>query len=330
VGAELSQGALVNALARRGHEVHVSLAAREAGAVVASLDDVPWLTFEPQVRVHFVSDPAMTKLCDPDVVFGRELPGALTVRELRGGVRLRDAGAGAFAHRWPMTCVSRWLLDLAVAHGVERRRLAYVPNGVDHGVFRVATPQAQRPRRVAMLHHPAANKGSEDGLAAIAEVRRTLPDVEAVVYGARRPDHELPAWARFHFRPDLATLVDDVYNGAQVFLQPSRSEGFPRPGLEAMASGCAVVTADNGGCREYAVDGITALVTPPGDVPAMAGAVVRLLEDDALRHTIAAQGVAHAAQFDWDRSGALLERFLVDYVADPDRYLGQDTTAGTP
>jgi GT2 family glycosyltransferase len=58
------------------------------------------------------------------------------------------------------------------------------------------------------------------------------------------------------------------YDAARVFAVGSWFEGFCQPGLEALACGVPLVTTDNGGCREYAIDGKTALVVPPRDADA--------------------------------------------------------------
>ncbi|MBW3562986.1 MAG: glycosyltransferase family 4 protein, partial [Actinobacteria bacterium] len=58
------------------------------------------------------------------------------------------------------------------------------------------------------------------------------------------------------------------YASAEVFVVGSYFEGFGQPGLEALACGTPLVTTDNGGCRDYAIDRETALVVPPGDVDA--------------------------------------------------------------
>ena len=88
-----------------------------------------------------------------------------------------------------------------------------------------------------------------------------------------------------------------------------------------MACGCALVTTDNGGSRDYAVDGETALVVPPGDAAGLAAAAERLLRDDAARARLAGAGAELVRRrFDWDNTAALLEPHLEAYVADPGRY----------
>jgi len=71
------------------------------------------------------------------------------------------------------------------------------------------------------------------------------------------------------------------------------------------------VTYDNGGCRDYAVDGETALVAPRRDVEALAAALARMASDAALRARLAAAGSARVTTaFDWDRAVQRLEARL--------------------
>lgn len=67
------------------------------------------------------------------------------------------------------------------------------------------------------------------------------------------------------WRDDAMTLV----SGADIFLHPSESEGFPNAVLEAMAYGLPVVAADAGGTRELVGEGAQGRVVQPGDVEAL-------------------------------------------------------------
>ena len=78
-----------------------------------------------------------------------------------------------------------------------------------------------------------------------------------------------------------------------------------------MACGAALVTYDNGGCRDYATDGVTALVAPRRDVAALGKALGRAVEDRALRQRLAAAGHALVTrQFRWERAAERLEAAL--------------------
>jgi GT2 family glycosyltransferase len=100
------------------------------------------------------------------------------------------------------------------------------------------------------------------------------------------------------------------YDAAEVFVVGSTFEGFCQPGLEALACGVPLVTTDNGGCREYAIDGETALVVEPGDTDAMAVAIERLLDDAVLAKQLSENGLDMVARdFDWEaRTDELVDR----------------------
>src|SRR5207247_1664222 len=66
--------------------------------------------------------------------------------------------------------------------------------------------------------------------------------------------------------------------------------GLGMPPMEAMACGAALVTYDNGGCRDYARDGHTALVARRRDVADLAAQLEQVAPDPALRARLAAAG----------------------------------------
>ena len=108
------------------------------------------------------------------------------------------------------------------------------------------------------------------------------------------------------------------YAAAEVFAVGSWYEGFGQPALEAMASGVPLVTTDNGGSREYAHDGETALVVPPRDASAMADGLRRVLDDRDLRSRLSANALELVArEFDWDDRTDHLAEVLDGVVADP-------------
>jgi glycosyltransferase involved in cell wall biosynthesis len=77
------------------------------------------------------------------------------------------------------------------------------------------------------------------------------------------------------FVPNVATQMP----GWDMLVLPSLWDPFPQAILEAMAHGRPVVTTAVDGALEMVVDGETGLLVPPGDAPALAGAILRLLDD---------------------------------------------------
>src|SRR5207302_5849406 len=146
--------------------------------------------------------------------------------------------------------------------------------------------------RVLMLHHEYEWKGVADGLEAVRRVRARVAGLHLVGFGVKPPRERLP-YDEFHADPPQAALAT-LYSGCDIYLCPSWDEGLGMPSMEAMACGTALVTYDNGGSRDYARDGETALVAPRRDVAALAEALERMLGDDELRRRLAAAGATYA------------------------------------
>ncbi len=143
-------------------------------------------------------------------------------------------------------------------------------------------------------------KGVDVLLAAHAALRQKgHPDLRLVIAGP-------PGWGETPSldgpgvvapgRIDEVTL-DALYRGAAALAVPSRSEGFGLPALEAMARGCPVVASNAGALPE--VVGDAGLLVPAGDAKALAGALDRLLADDALAALLGSGGHRRAATFTW-------------------------------
>jgi glycosyltransferase involved in cell wall biosynthesis len=87
-------------------------------------------------------------------------------------------------------------------------------------------------------------------------------------------------------RPDARLLLD----AADVFVLPSRHEGMPLVAMEAMEAGLPVVATRVIGSEEVVVHGETGLLSPAGNVPALGGALAKLLADPALRARLGRAG----------------------------------------
>ena len=165
-------------------------------------------------------------------------------------------------------------------------------------------------------------ESTQRGRRALELAHERLPDLEATVFGTSEPAEPLPPWMTFVHDPSPEVLAGDVYNGSAIFLQASNYEGFGFTAVEAMACGCALVTTDTGGSRDFAVPGQTAVVARAGDAEALAAAIVELATDPERRIRLARAGHELVQGFDWEHGAAVLEEHLRDYLADPERFLG--------
>jgi glycosyltransferase involved in cell wall biosynthesis len=94
--------------------------------------------------------------------------------------------------------------------------------------------------------------------------------------------------------------LNDLYNGAQVFVLPSFCEGFGLPALEAMSCGTVVIGSSTTSIPE--VVGDAGLFFDPHDKSELALRLRDVLDNDALRTDFGRRALARAATFSWARS----------------------------
>jgi glycosyltransferase involved in cell wall biosynthesis len=290
-----------------------------------------WFPIDPRVRLLFTPDAAEHRIPDADAIFATWWVTAEVVAGYGAGkgrkcylIQGHEVWGGPperveATWRAPLekVVIARWLFEKGVELGVAPEAMTHIPNGIDHANFRRIQPIEDRPRRVVMMSSTSPAKGLGIGIRALELARERVPGLEAVFFGIDPRPADVPHWINYVQDPPPPVLVEEIYNGSSISLCSSYAEGWYLPGAEAMACGCAVVSTDNGGIREYAVPGETALLSPPGDSEALAGNLIHLLQDDGERRRLAQAGYTRIQGFNWSRSTDQLEAFLAGRVHPP-------------
>jgi glycosyltransferase involved in cell wall biosynthesis len=166
-------------------------------------------------------------------------------------------------------------------------------------------------------------KGHDTLVTAASRVAREIPGAYFVLVGrdagtleaVRRQAAEAGLAGRVRF-PGVRTDVPDFLRAADLFVHPSREEGFSNAILEAMAAGLPVVACDVGGNPEAVLPGETGLLVPRDDPGAMAEAVAGLLRDAASGRAMGDAGRRRARErFSLDRMIAEMGSMYADLVA---------------
>lgn len=216
-------------------------------------------------------------------------------------------------------------------------RIVTIPPGVDLGRFRIlgrgparrALGMPEDRAMVLFVGRPDPVKGLDTLLRAMAALtardgglrtRSSLcviggdkdadsrgRDAEMARIDALRESLGLGDFVAFMGPQDQDALLD-YYNAAQVVVVPSRYESFGMVALEAMACGAPVIASDVGGLSTLVREGRTGFLVPYGDPDALANALWPILEDDALRDALGAQGAAVAEGYGWPSIAGRMER----------------------
>lgn len=175
--------------------------------------------------------------------------------------------------------------DLRVRRGLPDRMVLFVgtiePRKNVAGLIRAFG----RARRSAKLPHHLVLVGARGWKHADVDSAVEAEGLAGVVqFAGYVPQDELPLW----------------YRAAELFVYPTRYEGFGLPPLEAMASGTPVVTTAVASIPEVVAD--AAILVSPNDEPALAEAIVQGLSDRTRREEMMARGRAQAERFSWPQA----------------------------
>ncbi|MEK7831289.1 MAG: glycosyltransferase family 4 protein, partial [Acidobacteriota bacterium] len=275
---------------------------------------VSWFAVGAKVTLLLVPDLSESNIPDADVIFATACETAFPVAAYssRKGKKFyliqsyeswnRPEDIVLASWKLPMhkVVISRNLFEVAASIG-EQQRTSYIPNGISFSDFKLLTPVNERGLLIGMLAHPNEAKGTRDGLQALEIVKQKHPELQAVFFGTEARLEVIPEWISYERQPTTAGLVD-LYNRCRIFLNPSWSEGWGLPAAEAMACGCALVSADNGGVNEFGVDGESAFIVPVKRPELLADGMLKLIDDDELRQRIAVAGYRGIQRFTWERA----------------------------
>ncbi|MEO6910156.1 MAG: glycosyltransferase family 4 protein [Edaphobacter sp.] len=148
-------------------------------------------------------------------------------------------------------------------------------------------------------------KGHDIFIKAAASIVKQFPNAYfSIAGGVLEPVYfeELQALVRdlgltdhFRFLGGVTNLREHL-SEADIFVLPSRSEGFSNAIVEAMAASLPVVATNVGGNAEAVQDGVSGFIVPPEDPQALAAAILRLLADPTQSEAMGAAGKRLAAE----------------------------------
>ena len=195
-------------------------------------------------------------------------------------------------------------------YGIATKKFKILPNLISLQRFGTPRPMALRQQQgiaegapiIIYIHRLSSRKGVDLLVPMAKELRNR--DAVIVVVGSgpylkqlQQDVSEAGLQNRFRLLGAVPNVdVPGLLAASDLFLMPSREEGFPRVLLEAMACGVPFVATDVGGVSEIVPPGSP--LVPSEDVTAIAGAVDDLLDDESKRRQLADEGKQWVKRYD--------------------------------
>lgn len=245
--------------------------------------------------------------------YAESLKQRLGLLRFYGFVRMQCLVAARLRH--VLTVSNASARDIAREMGVDLRRMAVGPVGVDMDVFRPLPLDKEQGLVVTTASADVPLKGLRYLIEAVAILRSTgsLKDLHLVVMGPTKQEspvqrlvQRLGLGDRIRFVGKVSTTeMVQYYSKCQVAVVPSLYEGFSLPSIEAMACGAPLVVTDGGALPEV-VDSEgseSALVVRAGDAEALAQAIGRLLDNPEIGVKLSKNALIHVRNnYSWRRS----------------------------
>ena len=200
-----------------------------------------------------------------------------------------------------------------------------VPNIINLEKFTPANKELDSTKPVIIV--PRNLEPIYDNIAALKAFRHFInefPDAEMIVAGSGPELKMLQNFAEsegIDRKVNFTGKVDnekrvELYQSADITLNPSLADNMPNSILESLASGVPVVTTDVGGIPYLVGNEVTSLFVKPGDYIGMSAAMKRLIKDKELRSKLISNGSELVKQFTWDN----VKNILFDNYAKVDNW----------
>jgi glycosyltransferase involved in cell wall biosynthesis len=203
-------------------------------------------------------------------------------------------------------------------YGVDPRRIAVIPNGVDESFFFTDPRRLHSRPRLLFVGRLAVQKNIAMLLHALRGISERF---DTTIVGSGSLDVELKKLAqtlelknvRFHGRAHGEDLME-LFRQADVFVLPSEREGMPLVLLEAMAMGLPTVATDIPGTRDVIMDRETGILVPLDDSNAMQKALLDVVSDEEQYSRMSKAAQSRAKRYSWDTIGDEFEEVYAHAV----------------
>lgn len=209
---------------------------------------------------------------------------------------------------WRIIAVSPEEARASVKHGLGRERVVVVPNGLpplrlaSRASARAAIGVTEETPVIGFVGRLVTPKAPLVLLQAFAKAAVEIPEARLAMVGSGPLAAILEEAAeQLEIQDRVIWLGErdagDFLPGFDCFALPSMKEGLPYVALEAMAAGLPVVATETSGVEILVTPGFNGMIVPPGDVNAMASALVKLVSDPLLLSRFGRASLERSSKF---------------------------------
>lgn len=203
--------------------------------------------------------------------------------------------------------VAKWLRDL-IKEKFNNYDSNIIYNGIDFEEF-YNNNKIYNSNKICMMYSNQEWKGYVEGLKAFERIKVDFPNLKLILFGMEKGDN-IPNYAEFHLNPSKEELRK-IYSECDIFIFPSKFEGWGLTPIEAMVCKCAVAGTRVGCMNEIGIHGKNVMLSEPSDIDAMVDNINKLLSNNKLLRNISEEGYKSACKFDWNKSIENFEKILM-------------------
>jgi glycosyltransferase involved in cell wall biosynthesis len=225
------------------------------------------------------------------------------------------------ALKYTMACdgiiaVSQAVRTVLVKAGVPASKVVVIPNAVETP----GPPTSAADRRAARHKYGLAEcdfavghlgafsreKGQDVAIEAATILSERMPHLRMILAGEGSPSAPQNVPVLF---PGFVADRDEFFAALDLFIMPSRSEGWGLAAAEALAHGIPVVASRTGGLPEIVQHGATGWLVAPSDPRALASAIADAASDAHRLQRMGARARSRGLEYSVERTADLTEKF---------------------
>lgn len=210
-----------------------------------------------------------------------------------------------------LVTVSLWLKKLCLENS-QNKRIKYIPNAVNHKSFYVKKNfliKKFKKFTILLMYSDGKYKNINLALELLNDFKLKYPNVEIKIFGKKTPPKNKILNLNY-----LGQISDKslriLYTKSHVLLSTSKLEGGAGPVGEALASGCAVLTTEMKGSKDFIKNNYNGLVIKNANKKKLLGYLTRLYEEEKWRNKLILNGLKFIKKFKWKKSAIILSNLI--------------------